>query len=50
VVNLGSALGAAIGGLAIISFTYTGMATTLGTIGIAAAIIYLTLAKDPTKT
>ena len=49
VVNLGSALGAAIGGLAIISFAYTGMATTLGTIGIAAAIIYLTLAKDPTK-
>jgi predicted MFS family arabinose efflux permease len=50
VVNLGSALGAAVGGLAILSFNYTGMGSTLGIIGIAAAIIYLALAKDPTQT
>jgi predicted MFS family arabinose efflux permease len=45
--NLGSALGSAVGGLALSSFGYEGLGTALGTMGIAAAFVFLLLAKEP---
>jgi len=48
--NTGSALGAGIGGAALLLFNYEGMAVSLGAMGIAAAIVFQLLAKDPTKT
>ena len=48
--NLGSTLGAGIGGLALLMLDYEGMASSLGVMGIAAAIIFQLLAIDPTRT
>lgn len=45
--NLGSALGTAIGGLALSWFGYEGLGTTLGAIGIAAAFVFLLFAREP---
>jgi len=47
--NAGSSLGTAIGGLALILYNYEGMAISLGAMGVAAAIVFQLLAKDPTK-
>jgi len=46
--NVGSALGATAGGLALLYFGYEGLGFVLGTIGIAAASVFYLLAKDPT--
>jgi DHA1 family inner membrane transport protein len=48
-VNLGSALGTAVGGSMLLSFGYEGMSSGLGVIGIVAAMIFLALAIDPAK-
>jgi len=45
--NLGSALGTVIGGLALSSFGYEGLGTTLGAIGIVAAFVFLLFAREP---
>jgi len=49
-VALGDALGSGIGGLALLLFSYEGMAISLGAMGIAAAIVFQLLAIDPTRT
>jgi len=48
--NLGSALGAALGGLALLLFDYEGLGSSLGAVGIVAAIVFHLLATDPTRT
>lgn len=48
--NLGSSLGAGIGGLVVLLFNYEGMAMALGAVSFAAAIVYQLLAIDPAKT
>jgi predicted MFS family arabinose efflux permease len=48
-VNLGSALGAALGGLALISLDYEGLGSILGALGIAAAFVFYFLTTDPTR-
>jgi predicted MFS family arabinose efflux permease len=48
--NLGAALGAAIGGVTLLSFDYEGLGTVLGTMGIIAAIVFYLLTTDPTCT
>jgi len=48
--NMGSTLGAGVGGLALLIFDYEGMALSLGVMGIAAAIVFQLLAADPTRT
>jgi predicted MFS family arabinose efflux permease len=48
-VNLGSALGAAVGGLALIRFGYEGLGSILGLLSIAAAFVFYFLATDPTR-
>ena len=48
-VNLGSAFGTIIGGLALITFDYEGLGLTLGTMGIIAALVFTLFAKDPTR-
>jgi len=48
--NMGSTLGAGVGGLALLVFDYEGMALSLGVMGIAAAIMFQLLTVDPTKT
>jgi len=50
VVNLGSALGTVVGGVALLFFDYEGLASALGAMAIAAAIVVSLLAIDPTKT
>lgn len=47
--NSGSALGAAVGGLALLSFGYEGLGLVLGMMGIIAAIVYYLLTTDPCK-
>lgn len=49
-VNLGYGIGAAVGGLMLVWFDYQSLGAVLGVLGIAAAIIFHTLAKDPTRT
>jgi len=49
-VAMADALGSGVGGLAILTLGYGAMATILGAMGIAAAIVFQLLAKDPTKT
>jgi len=49
VLNIGSALGTMAGGLSLLSFGYEGMGSGLGTLGIAAAMVFFLLAKDPTR-
>ena len=48
-VNLGSALGAAIGGAALIAFGYEGLGGFLGLLSVLGALIVSFLAVDPTK-
>jgi predicted MFS family arabinose efflux permease len=50
VVNLGSALGTVVGGIALLFFDYEGLASALGAMAIVAAIVVSLLAIDPTKT
>jgi predicted MFS family arabinose efflux permease len=45
--NLGSAFGTAIGGLALSSFGYEGLGSVLGVMGIAAAFVFLVFAREP---
>jgi len=47
--NVGSAVGTMAGGLSLLHFSYEGMGSSLGTVGIAAAIIFFLLARDPTR-
>jgi len=49
VVNLGSALGAAVGGAALIAFGYEGLGGSLGLLGVVGAAIVGFLAVDPAK-
>jgi predicted MFS family arabinose efflux permease len=46
--SLGSTIGAGIGGMALISWSYGGLGLTLGFLGILAALIYRLFAIDPT--
>jgi len=48
--NLGSALGAAVGGWALILFSYEALGSILGVMGIIAAIVFYLLTADPTRT
>jgi len=45
-VNIGSAVGSGIGGLALISFGYKGLGNILGSLGVLGAFIYYFLTKD----
>jgi len=49
-ISLGNALGAALGGLTLVLFNYEVMGSTLGTMGIVAAIIFYHLTTDPRTT
>jgi predicted MFS family arabinose efflux permease len=48
-VNLGSALGAAVGGVALIAFGYEALGLSLGLLCIVGALVVSLLAIDPTK-
>jgi len=49
-VNLGYALGAAVGGIALfIGFGYEGLGASLGLFGIVAAVVFYAFARDPTR-
>jgi len=48
-VNLGYALGAAVGGTALIWFDYEGLGAVLGLFGVVAAAVFYLFAKDPTR-
>jgi predicted MFS family arabinose efflux permease len=48
-VNLGYALGAAVGGITLIWFDYEGLGITLGLFGIVAAVVFYLFARDPTR-
>lgn len=48
-VNLGYALGAAVGGMALIWFGYEGLGTALGLFGVLAAVVFYLFARDPTR-
>jgi DHA1 family inner membrane transport protein len=48
-VNLGSALGAAVGGVTLIAFGYEGLGGSLGLLAVVGAIIVSFLAVDPSK-
>jgi predicted MFS family arabinose efflux permease len=48
-VNLGYALGAAVGGMALIWFDYEGLGISLGFFGIVAAAVFYLFATDPTR-
>jgi predicted MFS family arabinose efflux permease len=48
-VNLGYALGAAVGGMALIGFGYEGLGAALGLFGIVAAVVFCLFARDPTR-
>ena len=47
--NIGEAIGAGIGGLALLLYGYNVLGISLGTFGIAAAMIYQLLTIDPTR-
>jgi len=47
-INLGSAFGTALGGLALLSFGYEGLGIALGVMGVAAAVVFHFLTTDPT--
>jgi predicted MFS family arabinose efflux permease len=49
VMNLGSALGTAFGGLALLSFDYEGLGIVLGVLGVASALVFHFLTIDPTR-
>ena len=46
-INLGSAFGTALGGLALLSFGYEGLGIALGVMGVAAAVVFYLLTTDP---
>jgi predicted MFS family arabinose efflux permease len=48
-INLGSAFGTVLGGLALLSFGYEGLGLVLGFMGVAATIIFYILTTDPTS-
>jgi predicted MFS family arabinose efflux permease len=48
-INLGSAFGTALGGLALLSFGYEGLGIALGVMGVAAAVVFYLLTTDPTR-
>jgi predicted MFS family arabinose efflux permease len=48
-VNLGYAMGAAVGGIALIWFGYEGLGAALGLFGILAAVVFYLFARDPTR-
>jgi len=48
-VNLGYALGAAVGGMALIWFGYEGLGAALGLFGVIAAAVFYLFARDPTR-
>jgi len=48
-VNLGYALGAAVGGIALIWFDYEGLGAALGFFGVVAALVFFLFARDPTR-
>lgn len=48
--NLGSAVGAAIGGLVLVLFDYEALGLTLGALGVVAAIVFHLLTVDPMRT
>jgi predicted MFS family arabinose efflux permease len=48
-VNLGYALGAAVGGMALLRFGYEGLGAALGLFGIVAALVFYLFARDPTR-
>jgi predicted MFS family arabinose efflux permease len=48
-INLGYALGTALGGLTLLSFDYEGLGIVLGVMGVAAAIVFHFLTTDPTR-
>jgi len=48
--NLGSAIGTALGGLTLVLFDYEVLGLALGAMGVVAAIVFQTLAIDPTRT
>jgi len=48
-INLGAAFGTTVGGLALLYFNYEGLGSTLGAMGIVAAVVFFFLAVDPTK-
>ena len=48
-VNLGYALGAAAGGMALLRFGYEGLGVALGSFGIVAAVVFYVFAEDPTR-
>ncbi|MDH5793155.1 MAG: MFS transporter [Candidatus Bathyarchaeota archaeon] len=48
-INLGSAFGTALGGLALLSFGYEGLGIVLGVMGVAAAVVFYLLTTDPTR-
>ena len=48
-VNVGSAIGAAIGGLTLILYDYEELGIILGSMGILAAIIFQFVTVDPTE-
>lgn len=48
-ISLGSALGAALGGLVLVLFDYEVLGSALGAMGIVAAIVFYLLAIDPTR-
>jgi predicted MFS family arabinose efflux permease len=48
--NMGSAVGAAIGGLVLVLFDYEALGLTLGALGVVAAIVFHLLTVDPTRT
>jgi len=48
-VNLGYAMGAAVGGMVLLRFGYQGLGAALGLFGILAGAVFYLLARDPTK-
>jgi AAHS family 4-hydroxybenzoate transporter-like MFS transporter len=47
--NLGSAFGTALGGLALLSFGYEGLGIVLGAMGVVAAVVFYFLTTDPIR-
>jgi predicted MFS family arabinose efflux permease len=48
-INMGSAFGTALGGLALLSFGYEGLGIALGIMGVVAAVVFYLLTTDPTS-
>lgn len=48
-VNLGYAVGAAVGGMALLRFGYEGLGVALGLFGIVSAVVFYVFARDPTR-